>query len=123
MNDAQIEAVAKACHEANRSWCVVNGDYSQNLWAYAEKWQQDSAINGVSFALTGATPEQQHEAWSADKREAGWVHGDVKDAVAKTHPCLVPYAALPPEQQAKDLIFVGVVAAFKAAFKKTGASK
>jgi len=34
-----------------------------------------------------------------------------KDAVAKTHPCLVDYDDLPPAQQAKDALFAAVVLA------------
>jgi hypothetical protein len=37
------------------------------------------------------------------------VHGEVKDAAAKTHPCLVDYADLPHEQKVKDDLFAAVV--------------
>lgn len=37
----------------------------------------------------------------------------------KQHPCMVPYAELPPEQKAKDSIFVGVVRAMAGAFAHT----
>jgi hypothetical protein len=39
------------------------------------------------------------------------VYGEVKDAEKKTHPCIVPYKDLPPEQQAKDHLFKAVVSA------------
>ena len=45
----------------------------------------------------------------AQKVADGWTHGEVKDVEAKTHPCLVPFSALPVEQQAKDFIFRAVV--------------
>lgn len=61
--------------------------------------------------MGGATPAQTHEQWLAHKQADGWVYGDVKDPRAKTHPCMVPYADLPPSQRAKDAIFVGVVRA------------
>jgi hypothetical protein len=48
-------------------------------------------------------------AWCRSKVADGWVFGPVKDADAKTHPCLVPYDALPREQQRKDALFVAVV--------------
>ena len=61
------------------------------------------------------TPEQSHEGWMRQKVADGWVHGDVKDPVKKTHPCLVPYDQLPFEQQAKDKLFTSVVKAVLAA--------
>ncbi|MFO1531870.1 MAG: RyR domain-containing protein [Kiritimatiellia bacterium] len=38
----------------------------------------------------------------AAKVRDGWKHGAVKDARARTHPCLVPYDGLPPDEQEKD---------------------
>jgi hypothetical protein len=39
------------------------------------------------------------------KRSEGWEHGETKDVERKTHPCLVPYDELPPEQKRKDELF------------------
>jgi hypothetical protein len=44
-----------------------------------------------------------------EKVDNGWVFGEVKDAEAKTHPCIVPFEQLPVEQQAKDYLFKGIV--------------
>jgi hypothetical protein len=46
-----------------------------------------------------------------DKVADGWIHGPVKDIVAKTHPCILPYHLLPVSQQAKDHIFGAIVSA------------
>lgn len=54
-------------------------------------------------------PEDQHKSWCDAKISDGWKYGDVKDAEAKTHPCLVDYSELPAEQQAKDHLFTGIV--------------
>lgn len=56
-----------------------------------------------------ASASDQHDAWSETKFKEGWVYGEVKDAEAKTHPCLVPYDELPVEQRAKDTLFANVV--------------
>lgn len=101
-----VEAAAQACHEVNRAYCLALGDYSQLPWETAPSWQKASAVDGVKGALGGNTPEQQHDQWCADKVREGWVHGPVKDAEKKTHPCLLPYSQLPPEQKAKDHLFV-----------------
>lgn len=111
-----LETCARAAHEANRAWCLAHGDHSQPSWEDAPDWQKESAIEGVKGVLRGNTPEQSHESWLAHKRAEGWVYGPVKDPAKKEHPCMVPYAELPPEQRAKDSIFVGVVRAMLKAF-------
>jgi hypothetical protein len=37
---------------------------------------------------------QEHERWRADRTADGWVHGEVKDEVAKRNPLLVPWSEL-----------------------------
>lgn len=105
--------IAKVCHDANRALCQTFDDHTQVPWSMAEDWQRKSAIAGVQFAL--ANPEAdaaaQHEAWLADKSAAGWIFGPAKDARLKTHPCMVPYDELPPEQRAKDRLFGAIVKA------------
>jgi hypothetical protein len=108
---AETEQIARVCHEANRAWCEANGDISQLPWDQADQWQRDSALEGVQKALDGATAEELHESWIAFKEADGWVYGDVKDPVAKTHPCLVPYGDLPEEQRRKDPLFAAIVSA------------
>lgn len=112
---ASATEIAKVCHEANRAWCAINGDTTQRPWSLAESWQRDSAIKGVEFALAnpGAGDSAQHEAWMADKVRDGWVYGEVKDAEAKTHPCIVPFDQLPEFQQRKDVLFRAIVNAFR----------
>lgn len=109
--------IAQVCHEAKRAWCEVNGDTSQVPWDKAEPWQKQSAIDGVAFAIAnpGCTPADQHQAWMNTKIRDGWKQGEVKDAEAKTHPCLVPYAELPALQRAKDGLFLAIVRALTAA--------
>lgn len=106
-----VLAAAAAAHEVNRAWCIAHGDHSQPGWADAPAWQRESAIEGVFGVMRGNTPEQSHESWLEHKRSDGWVYGPVKDVERKQHPCMVPYAELPPEQQAKDHNFVATVRA------------
>ncbi|MET8818443.1 RyR domain-containing protein [Streptomyces rochei] len=109
---ADVEAIARVCHDANRAWQIVTGDPAPSPpWDEAPQWQRDSAVDGVRHALNGASPEQMHQAWCDFKAAAGWTYGPVKDAAARTHPCLVPYAELDPAQHRKDDLFVAIVRA------------
>lgn len=107
-----VEQVAELCHEVNREFCVKIGDTSQTIWANAPDWQKKSAIDGVRYRLEHpyTSPEASHNNWLRGKKDDGWVYGPVKDPVKKEHPCMLPYAELPPEQRAKDFLFVSVVA-------------
>lgn len=116
VTDIQIECAARAAHEANRAWCLAHGDASQPAWEDAPDWQVSSALHGVRGVLAGNGPEQSHESWLAEKAATGWKFGPVKDPEKKEHPCFVPYTELPPEQKAKDAIYVATVRAVLCAF-------
>lgn len=108
------EMVAAVCHEANRMYCLINGDDSHLPWAEAPQWQRTSAVNGVYFALEyRRTPEESHLNWMQEKAREGWVYGEKKDEFNKTHPCMVPYAQLSEFQKQKDKLFLAVVNSFK----------
>lgn len=109
--EATFLAIAAAAHEANAAYCRSVGDDSQPSWADAPQWQKDSAVAGVRmhFENSDASPRDSHESWLAHKEADGWAWGETKSPEHKLHPCMVPYDDLPPEQQAKDDIFVGVV--------------
>jgi len=106
--------IAKVCHDANRAYCQTIGDFSQPAWEMAPEWQKASAINGVNFHLDnpGTIPESSHENWMKEKIADGWMFGEKKDPVAKTHPCLVSFDKLPEEQKQKDRIFYAIVKSF-----------
>jgi hypothetical protein len=111
ITDKQIEDIARVCHETNRAYCETLDDHSQTSWESAPAWQKESAINGVRFHVQNpdAPASASHDNWFDQKRNDGWVYGPVKDPVAKTHPCMVPYSKLPLEQRIKDHLFKGVV--------------
>jgi hypothetical protein len=110
-----VETLAQTAHEANRAYCQAIGDHSQPSWDDAPDWQKDSARNGVKGILNGDGPEQSHESWLAQKKAEGWKYGEVKNPDLKEHPCFVPYAELPVDQQTKDHVFAGVIRAMYAA--------
>lgn len=109
-----IEQLAELAHEVNRAYCLAINDPaypSQPSWADASEEQRTSLRNGVKFLLADPTrtPEQSHENWLTEKRATGWVYGPVKDQIAKTHPCFMPYNGLPIAQRAKDHLFRATV--------------
>ena len=109
-----VEAIAMMCHEANRAYCLSQGDSSQLSWEEAPDWQRKSAIAGVEFHLSRnvrpVPPSASHENWLKQKLAEGWCYGPVKDAEKLEHPCMVAFEDLPREQQAKDYLFGAVVA-------------
>lgn len=106
----KTEYVARICHEVNRAYCQAMGDDSQPKWEDAPQWQKDSAMLGVQLHMSGDHgPEASHESWRTQKFNDGWRWGPVKDPAKKEHPCMVDFADLPKEQQAKDFLFRGVV--------------
>lgn len=108
--------IARVCHEANRVFCDYNGDTSQHKWEDAPEWQRQSSIAGVRFIAFNpdAGDHATHDNWMRDKIADGWKFGEVKDAEAKTHPCLVPFDELPADQQFKDKLFCTIVRAMMA---------
>jgi len=105
--------IARVAHEVNRAYCRFLGDDSQPSWYDAPAWQRDSAIRGVISVTmnTNVTPEEQHQAWMNHKQAEGWTYGPIKDSEKKTHPCMVPFDQLPPDQQVKDILFIAIVKA------------
>lgn len=119
---ATVELIAAMCHRVNKAVCEAAGDHSQPTWENAPDWQKESAIDGVLLALTtlDPTPQQNHKNWVDYKLADGWVRGDVKDPVKKTHPCLVPFVDLPIEQKIKDYVFLAVVEGMAALVQEDG---
>ncbi len=106
LSPENAERIARVCHEANRVYCESMGDLSQQPWEQAPDWQKLSSRNGVLGVLcNGDTPEASHERWMEQKVSTGWKFGEKKDPDKLEHPCLVPYAELPEQQQRKDHLF------------------
>lgn len=95
---ATVEAMNKAHNETTLTW----------------ERSRDSIISGVKRSLENPneTAEENHNAWMKYRASEGWVYGPLKDGLAKTHPCMVPYQALGPFQQSKDAVFHAIVRTF-----------
>lgn len=108
--------VARVIHEAHRAYQYAVEDLVPvPPWDALDKGQREQVISLVRLIRGGVPVEQAHDAWVRRMREAGWVPGNVKDPVARTHPELVPFRELLPWQQAKLLLAfrVGYVLLFE----------
>ena len=66
-------------------------------------------------ALVEQLAENNHDHWTRQRIEAGWVYGPQRDDVRKTHPDLVPYEDLPEDEKEYDR--TSVVETLKAILK------
>lgn len=107
--EASILMCARLVHVAIEALNTTHNEYMIPWDA-----NKDSIIAGVKRTLANPleTAEKNHNAWHEYKRAEGWVYGPSKDEKAKTHPCMVPYAALSPYHQSKDAIFQAIVREF-----------
>lgn len=81
-------SIASALHRIYKVYCGVPGADV----APEERAPQDKE----------ALRRLEHRRWNAYMRSVGYVHASVRNEIAKTHHCLVPFDELPPEEQAKD---------------------
>jgi hypothetical protein len=95
---ATVEAMNDAHNELTLTW----------------EQSQESLMDGIRRVLENPyeTAEENHNAWMTYRRSEGWVYGPIKDPDLKTHPCMVPYMALPPFQKSKDMVFHAIVRTF-----------
>lgn len=52
--------------------------------------------------LTERMARNVHEVWARGRLAEGWTLGEKRDDARKTHPCLVPYEALPEAEREYD---------------------
>lgn len=113
--DPAVEAIARVCHEANRGLQIsfpspgIPVALPWDDFAVESPEQADGVCEGVEKAMDGFSPAELHQSWCERKRADGWTYGEVKDAAARTHPCLVPHDQLPEEQRRKDFLFAAIV--------------
>lgn len=113
-SDRDIERIARACHEINAAYCRSIGDTSHKPWEETLESLKASTMLGVIHKLMNPdiTPEDSHNLWLQTKLNEGYVYGSVKDHELKTHPCVLPYSALPLADRVKDHLFLAVVKTF-----------
>lgn len=107
----EVEQIAEVCHEANRAYCLSHNDKSHKPWKETSWSTKQSAIAGVVYLIENpeASLAGLHQHWLDTRKREGWVYGEEKDELAKTHPCMLPYEELPELQKKKDDLFRAIV--------------
>jgi len=116
-HDIRAEDIARVVHAAQRELQIIQGDpVPAAPWDEADDYQAEQAVAGVQAVLADRdiTPERHHQLWVERMRAAGWTYGQEKSKERKTHPTLMPWSALPVEQQLKDQLFIAIVRALTA---------
>lgn len=109
----EIDQIAEICHEANRIYCLHQGDTSHRPWNQTPFAIKQSAIAGVLYVQENpdAPLNFLHENWRKHKAAEGWAYGEIKDESIKTHPCMLDYKDLPEMQRLKDTLFRSIARA------------
>ena len=113
---AQIEQIAKAAYQANKTICLaLNPTEKIPNWKDANKLIKNSITKGVQNQLKDPTdnPEENHNKWLEYKKEEGWKLGKKKSLKLKLHPELKEYSKLNDGQKLKSVMFLTIINAFK----------
>lgn len=62
----------------------------------------DVVLPNELLALTEQIAANVHDVWAVSRQKEGWTYAEIRDSVARTTPCLVPYDELPEEEKAYD---------------------
>lgn len=102
----QIARVAWAVKQAMQD--ILGDAHVSPPWWTISAADKAEFLGAVKLALGGITPRQLHESWMAYKFASGWRYGEKVDDVEKTHPYLVDWDQLTPQQRDKDRMFCAV---------------
>jgi hypothetical protein len=105
--------VARVIHAANAEMQAILGhDVISVPWFWEPLSVRRVTVNGVSQTRAhDLTAEENHNVWLRQKLAQGWVHGPEKDPERKTHPAMLPWDQLEPENRDQAELFTAVVRA------------
>jgi hypothetical protein len=125
MTDEMIEAMSAVTDAANDRWNAYTNDNGPVVpWDSRTGWDKQTVRIRTALILdmlARGVPEEEiaeeiHWRWVLRLLEDGWTLGKEKDVAGKVHPCLKPFPQLPPQQQAKCYLAIGIVRALSRAF-------
>ena len=111
MNKLTLAEAAKIIHETLSHYKKENNNPIIINWDQASPEKKQSTIDGIKYHLLNptASAKDSHDSWMNQKIANGWVYGETKDPIKKTHPKLVPYDKLDDNTKSLDHIFSGLV--------------
>jgi len=122
LKDLSFEAfcgiIAKVIHSANVAYVDAIGGRTVNpSWEEAREEQRDSLIKAVASTIVNPlTPQISHEQWCVTREKEGWTRDLKYDFNRKTHPNMVPFDQLTPEEQFKPYLYMGIASIFCGSF-------
>lgn len=90
---------------------AANAPIIPEPWMWREKPFKDQFIEVIERQCgpdRKTSPEELHDDWVKAYEAMGWVYGEERDPVKKTHPDMVPYWELGQLERDKDAVFVAL---------------
>lgn len=112
----KVSKIAAAAHLINNAYRAAIGEPVRAPYDQLKPEMRASVEMGVVQHLmneNGIPPRTAHELWMTNKLKDGWKYGEKFNEESKTHPCLLPYDALPEPQRVKDYLFSATVQALR----------
>lgn len=106
MEDSDVIVIASMVSDINKFY-----DPGTLSWDEMDDEYKERVMSGVRVAIASPDldPEHNHISWFNKMGADGWIFGEVKDAVAKTHPSMVPWVELHPSERIKNSMFLRMV--------------
>lgn len=96
---ARLQAIAVGAPIVPEPWSERDEKFRTQFLNVIERQMGD---------MRSGSPEELHGGWVQAYIDMGWTYGPERDVDAKTHPDMVPFAALGREEQDKDAVFIAL---------------
>jgi hypothetical protein len=107
------ETAAALAHGVLRAYRGALGEEPGPAWLdldAGEREAQREAVAGLRKSVEDVgAPEARHRRWLAARAADGWRWAEGEDRARRLSPCMRPWAALAPEQRAKDALWRAAV--------------
>lgn len=109
--DEREAAAARHAHAVLRAYRAALGEDPGPAWEDLPGVAHIRPLAMVNALAEGrgGSPEERHRRWLAGRAAEGWRWAEREDRARRLSPCMRPWAALAPEQQAKDAIWCAAV--------------
>lgn len=97
--------VAKATHEAVRSYSSHCGHIVPPMWGELSQQDQAALLNSCVNSLAGMSKEEFHDNWVKMKAFQGWTWGSELSIERKEHPAIIEYKKLGEDYRRKNDMF------------------